>query len=73
MHSAHTHANSQSDGYRDVRAAFIARGISLNIWCKRYGVTHHWAARVLTGKANGPAAERLKARLRRAAGLTRDP
>lgn len=63
-------AQSDSERYRLVRAGFIARGSSFNAWCKANGVKRQNAAAALLGKAGGPKARALVARLLKEAGVT---
>jgi len=52
-----------------VRAALVARGTSLAAWCEDNDVRRPWAMQSLTGKRNGPAAQALRLRIMRDAGL----
>lgn len=56
--------------YRLVRAGFIAGGTSFNAWCKAAGVKRQNAAAALLGKAGGPKARALVARMLQEAGVT---
>lgn len=56
--------------YRLVRGGFIARGTSFNAWCIAAGVRRQNAAAALLGKARGPKARALVARMLKEAGVT---
>lgn len=49
--------------YAQVRAAFVARGSSLNAWCLSSLVARQYVRKCLLGEANGPSARRLRKRL----------
>lgn len=59
-----------SDCYLAVRAAFVARGTSLNRWCLENGVSRGYAVQVLRGFWPGAKGRALRAKIIRAAGLT---
>lgn len=46
-----------------VRGDFIKRGTSFRAWCEAAGIDAGYGHRVLSGKANGPAAVALRARI----------
>lgn len=48
---------------REVRAGFIAQGVTLSAWCSANRVTRSYAHHVLRGHTNGPNALALRARL----------
>lgn len=52
-----------------VRGRFIGAGTSLNRWCLENEVSRHAAADCLTGASKGEEAQKLRARILRAAGL----
>ena len=60
----------QANLYLAVRIGLMARGTSLNRWCKAQNVTRQWAELVLTGRRSGPSAARLLARLAKASGVS---
>lgn len=55
------------DLLREVRAGFIAQGVTLSAWCSANKVTRSYAHHVLRGHTNGPNALALRTRLVRAA------
>ncbi len=59
-----------NDLYVAVRAGLVAKGESLNRWCKRNGIHRQYATKSLKGESNGPKARAIRRRLIRAAGLT---
>jgi hypothetical protein len=62
-------ASSPPTLYLAVRAAFVARGDSLNAWCDKNQVRRQWAEQALKGQSTGPAARQLVKRIARAAGI----
>lgn len=52
-----------------VRARFTERGESLHGWCTRHRVDWGYACRSLTGAHDFPAAQRLRERIVKAAGV----
>lgn len=52
-----------------VRAAFVAKGSSLNAWCNQNKVDYANARRAITGTWNGPKAKRLLVEISQAAGV----
>ena len=58
---------SLAEQYRTVKAAFVLRGSSLNAWCRAQGIAQQNVRRAFTGAWSGPAAERLIAKVIRAA------
>lgn len=55
--------------YTAVRAAFVAKGTTLNAWCTSQGINRQTAARSLKGERNGSRSRELRARLTAAAGI----
>jgi len=53
-----------------VRGRFVIAGSSLNRWCLENGVSRHAALGCLTGGYRRREAQKLRARILRAAGLT---
>lgn len=51
------------DLYRAVRAAFVARGTSLNAWCISNGINRQTAEKTLRGERGGKRALALRNRL----------
>ncbi len=49
--------------YARVRAGFVAKGSSLNQWCKANGVEHRSARMVLIGAWNGNKSRVLRAEI----------
>jgi lambda repressor-like predicted transcriptional regulator len=49
--------------YHSVRAALVARGSSLNAWCRANGVNRQTAERALLGHRNGKRAIALRERI----------
>lgn len=56
----------------EVRSAFVSQGSSLHRWCRENQVDWAYACNALSGKAQGPAAVRLKARILQASGVRMD-
>lgn len=52
--------------YLSVRAKLIAKGSSLNGWCRENGISRQWATLSLKGARKGPAALELIARIKAA-------
>lgn len=65
------HAAPGLDLFLRVRAAFVARGTSLNRWCIEHKVQPTNARLCLTGAWDGPKGRRLRQRILVAAGLDR--
>ncbi|WP_421793417.1 hypothetical protein [Hydrocarboniphaga effusa] len=55
--------------YKAIRAGLMLKGMTFHAWCTRHNVRHQWARQAVTGKANGPAARKLRKRIASAAGL----
>lgn len=49
--------------YRAVRAALVARGTTLNAWCKANGFTRQTAEKALKGLRHSRAGARIRARI----------
>lgn len=52
-----------TDLYLAVRAAFVARGTTLNAWCIAHGVNRQTAERSLKGERGGRLSRELRARI----------
>lgn len=48
---------------REVRAAFVLKGTTLKAWCRQNNLHFSNARNCLVGAWNGPAAQRLRARI----------
>lgn len=75
MNSHPAPSDSQPDRgeslYLAVRAAFIAKGTSLNRWCLANGVSRPYATQVLRGFWIGRKAQALRKKIVEAAGIKR--
>lgn len=60
-----------TDDYLKVRAGFVARGDSLNRWCRKNGVLRQSAEKALLGIWKGPKGQAMRQRLLREAGVSR--
>jgi len=54
---------------RIVRAGFEVQGTTFAEWCKSHEINHAWPASVLRGRRKGPAADAIRERIIKAAGL----
>lgn len=52
-----------ADLYREVRAAFVLCGTTLNRWCVEHGICRVYATKCLRGERNGPKAIELRTRI----------
>ncbi len=54
---------------RNVRAGLLVKGFSLAKWSAEQGVSANWVRHCLSGKATGPAAQKMATQVREAAGV----
>lgn len=66
------HVESGQKLLSQVRAGFVARGTSLNAWCKSHQVLHQNARKCLLGEWDGPKAKALRRQIIAAAGLHKE-